>query len=140
MEHFQQMIFISLLKIQGTIMTLLAGTVTLFLAVLVTNAELIFMCYAMIFMHVGSGWCLAWKSKHPWSDDKWFRTGMKFLWFPLVIIANGIVERKFDLPVPLSSLVAAYLITHDLKGFVTNVGKLTGTDIWSEIADRLKKK
>jgi hypothetical protein len=138
MEQIHHMMIMSLLKLQATISTLFAGAMAIILIVLVDSAELILLCYAMILMHVGSGYCLSWKMKSGWSEDKWFRTGMKFFWFPLVILANGLVQHKFNLPVPLSSIVAAYLIIHDLKGFLTNVGKLTGTDIWNQIVSKIK--
>lgn len=138
MEHTTSVILLS--KIGTAFGTVWLGVTAILLAVFVQVSELVLLTYVMIFLHMVSGFCLSWKERTGWSEQKWFRNAMKFLWFPVVIVANALVEYKFSLPVPLPSIVAGYLIMHDMKGLVENVGKLTGVNLWEVLAEYISKK
>jgi hypothetical protein len=134
MEHSSASLIL-LSKVFTSISTVLVGAGTLVLAVLVDTGELVLLTYCMIFLHMFSGFCISYRDKTGWNELKWFKTAMKFLWFPAVIVANGLVANKFEIPVPLPAIVAAYLVIHDMRGLITNVGKLTGSDLWQVLSD-----
>ena len=138
MEHTTSVILLS--KIGTALGTIWIGITAVLLTVFIQVSEIVLLTYVMIFLHMVSGFCLSCKEKTGWNERKWFRNAMKFLWFPIVIVANALVEFYFSIPVPLASIVAGYLIMHDMKGLIENVGNLTGVNIWDFLAQYINKK
>lgn len=124
-------------KIQSVFFGFISVAGTIFLATVMDVAPLITLTYVLIFFHVFSGFILKVRTKSKWSDEKWFKTGMKILLFPIAIAATSFVEQTFEIDFKLTAIVAAYLAIHDLHGLFANIGKLTGVDIWSAISERL---
>lgn len=119
------------------ISTLLKGLMAALLIVIMDSADLIIITYALIGLHVLSGWAIMLRNKHTWDKQKWFQTSMKLLWFPLVIMATKWIKHTYEIEIPIGAIVSGFLSVNELKGFIDNVGKLTGIDIWNAIADQI---
>jgi len=132
-----EILMIVLSKINIALAAFLKGIFAVTLAVIIDSSMLITTTYIMIALNVLAGWTVALKNGTGWNGDKWFKTSMKVLWFPLVIAATQWIEHTNNLAIPLAALVAGFLTVHDFKGFIDNVGKLTGIDIWNAIADHV---
>lgn len=137
MENESEILWIMISKLNLAAGVFFKGLAGIVLAVLIDSALLILTAYIMILLHVASGWVVSWWKKRPWDGEKWFKTAMKFAWFPVVIIATQWMQTTNHLEIPIASIVAGFLTIHDFKGLVDNVGRLTGIDIWNAIADQI---
>lgn len=114
-----------------------AALVAVAAGVLMESAELIVTTYIMMALHALAGLTLMWRDRKGWSEMKWFKMSMKLLWFPVVIMATQWMQATNGIGIPISSIVAGFLAVNEFRGFVDNVGRLTGTDIWNAIADQI---
>ncbi len=76
-----------------------------------------------------------WKNRDDWSQDKWFKMCMKFMWFAALILMTKSIRVAYDIEVSIGIFISAFLTINEFKSVVSNVGKLTGIDIWNAIAD-----
>lgn len=120
-----------------SLMFVVQGAIATALAVFVDSALLITTAYIFIGFHVISGWVVMRRGGTPWDPDKWFKTSMKLLWFPLVIISTKWLKEVYHIPIPIGNIVAGYLSINEFKGFIDNTGKLMGVDIWNVISDQI---
>lgn len=102
-------------------------------ALLLDTYDLILLAYIMLLLNVISGYFMMWKHRKGWDKEKWFKTCMKLAWFPLVIMATAAMERVYEIGVPLSAVVAAFITIHDLRSLLVNAGELTGLDLLNAI-------
>lgn len=126
-----------LTKIQVSISKVFAGLIVVAAGVLMNSAELIVTTYIMMGLHALSGLTVMWRDRTGWSEMKWFRMCMKLLWFPVVIMATQWMQLTNGIEIPITSIVAGFLAINEFRGFIDNVGKLTGIDIWNAIADQI---
>lgn len=125
---------IVLSKLQLAAGMVVKGAAAFVLAVLLDAYELILLSYLMVLLNVVSGYIVMWHSKSKWDKEKWFRTCMKLVWFPVAILSTQAIEQVYALDVPMASVVAAFITVHDLKSLFGNVTTLTGLDLWQAIA------
>lgn len=116
---------------------LLNGMMAVGLSVVLDSVPLIITAYVMVGLNVLSGWTRRWREKEKWDEGKWFKTCMKLLWFPLVITATKWLESSNGIDLSLTAFVAGFLSVNEFRGFIDNVGKLTGIDIWTAIGERI---
>jgi len=124
-------------KIAAAFGVLMNTMLAVALAVMVDSAPLIVTTYIMLALNLTSGWMLMWRTKEKWDEQKWFRTCMKLLWFPLVIMATKWLESSNGIDLSITAFAAGVLSINEFKSFIGNVGTLTGTDIWTAISERL---
>ena len=136
-NHGNEVLFMLLSNIKIALATFLKGFLAVALIVLMDSAALITTTYIMIGLHVSSGYVLMWKSGTSWDKDKWFKTCMKIGWFPAVIVATKMLKETHGLSAPIGIIVSGFLCVNEIKGFLDNVGRLTGIDIWNAIKDQI---
>jgi hypothetical protein len=136
-SHGYEILTIMLAKIQIAAATFIKGLGAVILVVLLDSAMLIVTAYIMIALHVLSGAIVSIRNGKGWEAEKWFKTAMKFMWFPVVIVATQWMQHTNNIELPIASIVAGFLAVHDFKGLIDNVGRLTGIDIWNAIADHI---
>lgn len=136
-EHGTEIMSVLLTKIQVSISKVFAGLLVVAAGVLMNSAELIITTYIMMGLHSLSGLTVMWRDRTGWSEMKWFRMCMKLLWFPVVIMATQWMQLTNGIEIPITSIVAGFLTVNEFRGFIDNVGKLTGIDIWNAIADQI---
>jgi hypothetical protein len=132
-----EMLAVILTKFQVAIAPLVKGVIATALAVFLDSALLITTAYVFIGLHVLSGWMVMGRGGVPWNSDKWFKTSMKLLWFPVVIISTKWLRAVYDIQLPIGNIVAGFLSVNEFKGFIDNSGKLMGIDIWNVISDQV---
>lgn len=136
------MVLLSKLKLATVISTLIA----LMIATVTDSSVLVFMVYVLILVHIGTGFAVnikLWYARGvrpKFNDAKFFRTGMKLIWFPVVIMCTQMIQNGFEFPVSLAKFAAGYVALHDLKGIFQNVFSLTGIDFWDALGEVLKSK
>lgn len=121
-------------KLQLAAATIFQGLVAYGLALLMSSADLILVCYLMLVLNVLSGWVLMIRTRAKWDREKWFKTAMKLIWFPITILATTAMEDRYDIGLPLASVVAGFITIHDLKSLFSNVGELTGLDLLNALS------
>jgi hypothetical protein len=132
-----EFLYLVLMKVKIAFAMLVKSIFAIALVVLLDSAELIITTYIMIALNVLSGYVVMLYRKQKWNAEKWFKTAMKLLWFPVVIAATQWITHTNKIQIPLADLVAGFLVFHDFKGFIDNVGKLTGIDIWNAISEQI---
>jgi phage-related holin len=137
-HHGFEILSIMLTKIQFTVSKVSAGLLAVAAGVLMNSTELIITTYIMMALHAFTGLTLMWRDRRGWSEVKWFKMCMKLLWFPVVIMATQWMQLTNGIDVPIAAIVAGFLAVNEFRGFIDNVGKLTGTDIWNAIADKME--
>ena len=138
MENYGSEILLMLLSnIKLAFATFLKGFLAILLIVLVDSAILVVVTYVFIMLNVISGYCLMWRTKTPWNTEKWFKTCMKLLWFPSIIVATNLLKESYGLSFNIGLYVSAFLSVNEIKGLIDNAGTLTGIDIWNAIADQI---
>lgn len=136
-NHGNEMILMLLSHFKVAFAAFIQGLLALFLVVLVDTSMLILTAYAMIALHVFSGWVIMCKGRTGWNKEKWFKTCMKLFWFPLVIVSTEMLKQTHGIDVPIAVFVSGFLCVNEIRGFINNVGRLTGVDIWNAIADQI---
>tara|TARA_R110000868_G_C10536482_1_gene734517 strand:- start:59 stop:526 length:468 start_codon:yes stop_codon:yes gene_type:complete len=124
-------------KIPVAVTTFFGAILSLFFLVLNESAITITVAYAMLFLNILSGWLMMWKDRKGWDPEKWFKSCMKFLWFAILILATETLRATYKISVPIGAFIAGFLTVNEFKGFVDNVGKLMGIDVWNVISDQV---
>lgn len=134
-NHIAEVLMVLLSKFQLAFTALLASLVAMFFHVLDQSMMLIIIAYAFLILHVISGWIIMWKYRTGWDDEKWFKACMKFLWFAVLILSTTSLKEVYHFNLPIGVFVAGLLTVNEFRGFVNNVGRLMGIDVWNAVAD-----
>jgi len=136
-NHMFEPLMIILSKIQMALSSFIGVMVGMLFIVLNESALIMFFAYLFLILNVFSGWLLMWKTKEKWDEEKWFKTCMKFLWFPIIILSTKALELVYGIGFSIGVLVAGILTVNEFGGFMRNVGTLMGIDVWNAIIEKV---
>ena len=145
-NHGYEVMMFLLTKIKLTLSGFFAVGASIKMAAVMQSKDLVALTYILILVHILSGCAVIvqdWWTKDirpSWSDQKYFKTGMKLLWFPVVIFCTQMTETVLNMEFPITKIAATVVVSHDLKGILENVFRLTGIDFWDAIGEYVKDK
>lgn len=124
-------LMIILSKVQMAWGAFWAALIAMLFSVVNESAMVISLTYGMLILHVVSGWVVMWKYREGWDPEKWFKACMKFLWFAILILSTKAIRKVYGIDWPIASFIAGLLTVNEFRGFVKNISRLTGIDIWT---------
>ena len=136
-NHGHELLLMIFSNVKVAIATVFKGMIAMAFMVFIDSVSLISMAYVLLGLHVFTGLWVKWKTGAEWDKEKWFKTCMKILWFPAVIVANKMLKETHSIDIPLGVIASGLLCVNEMKGFIDNAGKLMGIDLWNALSEQI---